>query len=100
MLHAPTVEVPSIANVTGLPEAPPVAAGVYVPPTLAVAGAAFVIVIVWFNLEIVIVFVTDGAAAYVLSPAWLAVIEQSPAVTMTAEVPLPAIVQMPVVFDT
>jgi hypothetical protein len=36
--HAPAVLAESMLNVTGLPDAPPVAAGVYVPPTTAGLG--------------------------------------------------------------
>ncbi len=77
MVHVPAVKAVMVApfvpvavqtlgvvdeKVTGLPEAPPVALAVVVPPTLTVAGVNVIALMVWLAAPTVILFVTWGAA--------------------------------------
>jgi hypothetical protein len=87
-----------LAKTIGLPDAPPVALTVPVPPTVTFAGAA-PNTIAWLVLpETAKLRVTRGAGAKFALPAWSALIVQVPLVTRVS-VPPAVIVQTPVVDD-
>jgi hypothetical protein len=75
----PDVEVLSTANVTGLPDAPPVAAAVYVVPGSGFVGAVLVKTIVCTPSTEVTVCCCTAAAEYEALPAWCASITHVPA---------------------
>src|SRR5580658_8957884 len=66
----------STENVTGLPDAPPVADRVSEPPTRPETGA--VKEMVWGSRETNVGSLTVGAAAYMAFPAWTASMMQKP----------------------
>ncbi len=68
-----TVQTPVVkeVNVTGLPEAPPVALAAVVPPTLTVAGVNVIAPMVWLASVAVVVSRTSVAAVYAPPPVWL-----------------------------
>jgi hypothetical protein len=86
-----------LENTTGLPEAPPVAAAVYVgPPTTALVGAVDVNAMVWLPFPTLKLWVTWGAGLKVAFPAWSAATMQVPTATIVIVAPfVPELVQTP-----
>ena len=81
----------ALVKTIGLLDAPAVALTVNVLAKtngIGVAGADVKLVRVWASLVMATVSVTCGAAAWLVSPAWLAVMVQLPAVKIVAVPPL------------
>ena len=78
-----------LANTTGLPEAPPVAETVNVPPAVNTGAAGFATkaVIAWTAWPIATLSVACGAALKLALPAWSAVSPQLPAETIVTVAP-------------
>jgi len=88
-LVPPTVQVVGVRllKVTVLPEAPGMALTVAVPPTANVVGVKLIAPMVWLFFTLM-VCVAEVAAAKLSSPAWMAVMVQSPGFKPVTKLPL------------